>query len=190
MKSKEIYALVGVLILLAVFVGWRATTETAMESTEDDKQEEARGSATTQNSRPSSSVTKSQASVNPTVITEKPTPTVPTAQSLAGSSFRLTTYNGTALPSDSKYTLTFTETTFNLKLCNNMSSTYYITNNMLKASNVISTLMYCSSPTNIMKIESDASLMLNSGNTTIYRSGSTLILSQAAQGIVMAFEGF
>jgi heat shock protein HslJ len=189
MKSKEIYALVGVLVLLVIFVGWRATTDTAMESEGDTKQEETRGSVTTQNSRPSSSVTKPQTSVNPTVVTEKPTPTVPTAQSLAGSSFRLATYNGTALPSDSKYTLTFTETSFTLKLCNNMSSTYYITSNMLKANNVMSTLMYCGSPANLMKMESDASLMLNSGVTTIYRSGSTLILSHP-QGIVMAFEGF
>ncbi len=194
MKSKEIYVLVGLLVLLIAFVWWGSTRGTGTEVVVDTNQEETSTTTptqttSTQNKKPSAAVTQSPTSVNPTVVTEKPVPVVPTSKSLAGSTFLLTTYNGTALPKDSKYTLTFTENNFTLKICNTLSSTYYIDGNVIKAPNVVSTKMYCGFPSDIMKIESDASLMFNSSDATIYRSGSTLILS-SAQGVVMSFEGF
>jgi heat shock protein HslJ len=198
MKSNEIYTLVGILVLIAAFVWWGFRGEETQEVIgEETKQEETTNTNPTpkpstssaQTPKPSSPATQSQSSVNPTVVPEKPVPVTPTSKSLAGSTFRLTTYKGSPVPADSKFTLTFTENNFSLKLCNTLSSRYYIDGNFLKADNVVSTLMYCSSPSNIMQIESDASFMLNSGVTTIYKSGSTLIFSHP-QGIVLSFEGF
>ncbi len=194
MKSREIYVLSGVAILIIVLMLW-GSSKSGMEEVGDVNQEVVSGNTNTsapkpQTQKPSSSVGQPlPTSVNPAVVVEKPVPTVPTAKSLAGSSLRLATYNGKPVSSDSKYTLSFTESDFSLKICNTLSSAYYIDGNAIKASNVMSTKMYCGSPEGIMKIESDASLMLNSGMTTIYRSGSTLILSHSS-GIVMAFEGF
>ena len=193
MKSKEIYALVGVAVLIVIFAWWGSGRDMAQEGTQTDtnKEETATVSpvAPKPASKPNTSASKPASSVNPTVVSEKPTPVVPTAQSLNGSTFKLASYNGAAVPADSKYTLTFTNTDFSLKLCNIMSSSYYITNNVIKANNVVSTQMYCGSPANLMKMETDAALMLNSGVATIYKSGSTLILSHNS-GITMAFEGF
>src|SRR5689334_10214018 len=141
MKSKEIYALVGAIVLILIIVLWVPSTKQAGEVSEGTKQEETGANTRTQTRSTGSSLTKLPTSVNPTVVPEKPVPTVPTAKSLAGSSFRLATYNGTSLPADSKFTLTFTETSFTLKLCNNMGSTYYITGNTLKANNIMSTAM-------------------------------------------------
>ncbi|OHA91998.1 MAG: hypothetical protein A3J09_00680 [Candidatus Zambryskibacteria bacterium RIFCSPLOWO2_02_FULL_51_21] len=175
MTSKQIYALVGAVALIATVVWWGSSRNTAKDVPEDNNQEETNTPPTT--------------SVNPTFVPEKPVPTVPTAKSLAGSTFRLVTYNGTPVPSNSKFTLTFTEGSLTLKLCNTLSSNYYIDNNLIKADNIERTAMSCNTPSNIMKIESDISFMLDSGLATIYRSGSTLILSHKS-GIVMAFEGF
>ena len=192
MKSKETYVLVGALVLILILVGWGLTSDKA-EDTDNDATKEAVSTTTTtttKSNKTNSIISKPKISVNPVVIQEKPIPVVPTAKNLAGLTFRLATYNGVALAPDTELTLSFTESSLTLKFCNTMGSNYYIVGNTIRTANVVaSTQMYCSSPQNIMKIESDASLMLNSSITMIYRSGSTLILSNA-QGIVMAFEGF
>lgn len=186
MKSKEIYTLIGLLAVIGVIAWWGSSydgTQVAEEAQTDSV-------PTAPARKPSGSVTKTPSvSVNPSAPVEKPTPTMVTSLGLNGSSFRLATYNGKPVPSDSKFTLTFTNTDFAFKLCNTLSSSYYIDRTNFKANNVISTQMYCSSPENLMKMEADASLLLNANGTTIYKSGSTLILSNP-QGIVFAFEGF
>lgn len=192
MKSKEIYALVAVVVLIIIIALWGSNgskVEEDAQVTDTNAGQTSNTPAAKPAAKPSAPATKPASSVNPVVTSEKPTPVVPTAQSLNGSAYRLVSYKGTALPSDSKFSLVFTNTDFSLKLCNNMSSSYYITNGVIKANNLVSTQMYCSSPANIMQIESDASLMLNSGLTTIYKSGSSLILSHSS-GITLGFEGF
>jgi len=188
MQSKEIYTSIGVLILLAVFIWWGSSRNMVVEVSEEVNQEVTTNTGT-QTKKPSSSTGNIPTSVNPTVVPEKPVPTAVSSKNLAGSTFRLATYNGTAVSSASKFTLTFTDNNLSLKLCNTLSTNYYIDGAILKANNVLSTAMYCSTPENIMKIEADVSMMFNSGQTTIYRSGSTLILSHNS-GIVLAFEGF
>lgn len=192
MKSKEIYLLgVGVLALILIFV-WRSSSNNSMLSTAQDGEQTETGAkpaSNTSNTKKPAASTKLPTSVNPTVAPEKPIPTAVTSQSLSGSTYRLVTYNGEALPKDSKYTLSFTDNNFTLKLCNTHSSTYYIDGTLLKAGNVISTKMYCGLPANLMEMETNASLMFNSNATAIYKSGSTLILSHP-QGIIFSFEGF
>jgi len=192
MKNKEMYVSVGVLILL-VIVGWWGFSRDTTGGLENNQQATTTTPTTQTPTTPvkkPSSTSKVPGSVNPTITPTTPVPSIPTTKSLVGSPFRLTSYNGKPLPLDSKLTLTFTETTFTLKLCNTFSSYYFIDhNNRFAATNVTSTTMYCSSPTDIMKMESDLSMMLNSGQTVIYRSGSTLILSHAS-GITFAYEGF
>lgn len=187
MKSKEIYTLVGLLAVIGAVAWWGSASRGTEQAAEEPKQAEA---APAQAKKPSASVPNTPStSVNPSVPAAKPTPTMVTAQSLNGSVFRLATYNGEPVPADTKFTLTFTNTDFAWKLCNTLSSSYYIDQTNFKANNVVTTQMYCTSPAGIMNMESDASLLLNSGGTTIYRSGSTLILSNP-KGIVFAFEGF
>ncbi len=191
MKSKEIYVLVGVVVLIVIFALW-GSTGVKMEdtqATDTNTQTPANTQTVPKSTKPSTSSTKPASSVNPVATSPAPTPVVPTPESLNGSTFRLASYNGAAVPADSKYTLSFTATEFGLKLCNSMGSSYYITNNVIMANNIVSTQMYCSSPANLMRMESDATFMLNSGMTTIYKSGSTLILSHSS-GITFGFEGF
>ncbi len=191
MKSKEMYVLGGLLVLVIAFVWWGSTREVEdVVVVEDTTKEETNTTPKPAVQKPSSSVTqKPSTSVNTTVTPEKPVPVVPTSQILNGSTLTLTTFNGSPVSTGAKYTLAFTENNFTLKLCNTLNSSYYIDGNVLKAGNVVSTKMYCGSPAGLMKMESDVQLMLNSGNTTIYRSGTTLILSHA-QGTVLVFEGF
>ena len=189
MESKQTYALVGVLVLIAAFVWWGSSKDMVGDVTTDINQQEAANTSPVTGAKKPAATTKVPTSVNPTVVPEKPVPTVVTAKSLAGSTFKLTTYNGTPVSSETKFTLSFTENNFSFNLCNTLSSSYYVDNGTLKANNIVSTAMYCSSPSNVMRIESDMSLMLNSGAARIYKSGSTLIVSHGS-GITAAFEGF
>ncbi len=194
MKSKEIAVLAGVLILIVVFAVWgshKGGGDLAQNPTQEGTVTNTNPPAYSPTKKPGSTATSpTPGSVNPTVVPQKTTPTIPTTKSLAGSTFRLTTYNGSPLPADTKFTLSFTENSFTLKICNTFTSTYFLENDrVFKATNVNSTQTYCSYPSNVMKIDSDASIMLNGSNTTIYRSGSTLILSNPS-GTVLSFEGF
>lgn len=193
MKSKEIYTVIAVVVLVGV-LGWWAASRDSVESVDAENQVatttgQNTSAKPTTSSKPASTTPKPQTSVNPTVTPAQPKPVMVTSKDLVGSTFRLTTFKGVSVPADSKYTLVFTDNSFSLKLCNTFNSNYYIDGNTMKATNVMSTKMYCTSPANIMDMETDASVMLNSGEAMIYRSGSTLILSHSS-GVVMSFEGF
>ena len=122
--------------------------------------------------------------------TPSPTPNTPSLFTLDGSTFRLVSYNGSALPSDSKYTISFDSKSLvmSAKFCNSMSGSFLLDRNFIKVNNLASTLMYCATPTNLMEIESSFASMLGTG-ATIYRNGNQLIISHATKG-VMVFSGF
>ncbi|MES2622995.1 MAG: META domain-containing protein [Patescibacteria group bacterium] len=86
------------------------------------------------------------------------TPTV----NVNGSTFRLTTFNNTVIGPDQKYTLGFEGSKLNAKFCNNMGGEYTLQNGILR-SNMISTMMACAEPANLMLIESTFGSMVSSG---------------------------
>lgn len=183
MKRKEIYTLVASLLLIAVFVWWRSTVDVVSSVVETVKQE------VTQATKSSSSGNKPSTSVAPKVDANQPVPVKVTSQNLAGTIFRLTTFRGQAVPADTKFILSFTDSSLSFKVCNTLNTNYFIDGTMLKGENVTSTLMACTYPSNIMAIESDAASLLSTG-ATIYRTGNTLILSSSKNGAVLVFEGF
>ena len=118
----------------------------------------------------------------------EPVPSIPSASNLNGSIFRMTSYNGNAIPLDSRYILSFEEGALSAKFCNSMSGNFVLDGNLLKVSNLASTMMYCATPSNLMEIESAFVSMLNFG-AIIYQSGNQIILSYS-KGTVMVFTGF
>ncbi len=96
--------------------------------------------------------------------------------SLDGKTFRLTSFNGAAVPAgaatDSKPSVAFNGNQINAKFCNGMGGTYALTNNVMKAS-MIGTMMYCTTPVGLMDYEQQFGSMLNTG-ATVSLSGNTL----------------
>ena len=106
---------------------------------------------------------------------------------LDGSIFHLVSYNGVATPSDSKYTLSFENGSLRAKLCNELGGNYTLDGNNIKAANLLGTKMYCSSPSNLMEIESTFSTMMNFGST-IVKIDNTITIINAKN--TMVFRGF
>ncbi len=77
-------------------------------------------------------------------------------------SFRLVSYNDTAIPSDQEYVLSFENGRLHTQFCNIMGGDYTVSGGTIKAL-VVSTLMYCEQPAGLMDIESDFSRIINDG---------------------------
>lgn len=118
------------------------------------------------------------------VVPPKTTSTQPTALSLNNTTFRLSSFNGTVLPLSQNYFVSFESGTVNAKFCNGMGGSYTLTGNKLTA-NLMGTLMYCSSPDNIMTIESTFGSILGTG-ATILQEGTTMTLT-GTKGEKMVF---
>ncbi|HEY0907812.1 MAG TPA: META domain-containing protein [Candidatus Paceibacterota bacterium] len=118
----------------------------------------------------------------------KPAETIATSTpvNLNGSTFRLASYNGTAIPTSEKYTVTFESGKVSAKFCNGMGGEYTLKNGNIKA-NLIGTLMYCAEPANVMAYESAFGSIMANG--TLAQSGSTLTLT-GADGKQMVFNVF
>ena len=106
---------------------------------------------------------------------------------LDGSIFRLVSYNGVATPSGSQYTLSFENGSLQAKFCNGLGGNYVLDGNNIKATNLVGTKMYCSTPSNLMEIESTFSTMMNFGST-IVKVGNTVTIVNAKN--TMVFTGF
>ncbi len=152
------------------------TTSTEKTSASSNTQKSPSSPSKTSTSKPSQNIT-------PDAV-----PSIPTEAELAGSVFRLTSYNGVNVPTDAKYSLSFRDGYLSVNFCNNISGRYILDGNSVKADNLLSTLMYCSSPENIMEIESAFVSMLNYG-AIIYKSDNKIILSYS-KGTVMVFAEF
>jgi len=175
MKTNQIYIIVAIIVVIILgFVLWNK-----------DKTQEVGD----QNVENSNSVGNTNTSNQTGVPNQGSVPTIPTAASLIGSTLRLVSYNGIAVSADSKYSLSFADGSLSAKFCNNVSGNFVLDGSSIKANNLISTKMSCSTPANLMDIETAFISMLDSGGT-IYRSGGTIILSHASKGTVMVFSGF
>lgn len=115
---------------------------------------------------------------------EKPAPVVTLAKSLDGKTFRLASFNSTPVSGERPSTITFLNGRLNAKFCNNMSGDYSIEGDMLKAT-MISTLMFCQQPFNIMSIEQSFGAIVNSG-VKVTLSGTVLTLN-GKNGDVLVF---
>jgi len=102
--------------------------------------------------------------------------------SLSGKNFTLVSYNGSAV--EGNYTLSFEEGSAHARFCNTMNGPYTLSNGTISGT-LASTLMYCSSPENIMEIESAFGSLLGSG-ASLTMSGNSLTLS--GNGITLVFE--
>lgn len=138
--------------------------------------------------KPAPSPRKTTTSKSTETITPESVPSIPSASSLNGWIFKMTYYNGSAVPVDSRYTISFEKGILSAKFCNSMSGNFVLDGSLLKVSNLVGTAMGCSTPTNLMEIESAFGSMLNFG-ATLYQSGNKLILS-SSKGTVMVFIGF
>lgn len=88
--------------------------------------------------------------------------------------YRLVSYNGESIPDSVDYTLSFKDGVVNAKFCNAMSGQYSLDGHTIKAA-MVSTLMYCQSPANLMDIETSFS-SIGSG-VTINQDGVKLTLT-------------
>ena len=82
---------------------------------------------------------------------------------LDGSSFRLTSYNGTAVPASATYTLSFAEGKLSAKFCNGLGGAYILKGPTLTATQLMGTKMYCAQPANLMTMEDGFGKMLSEG---------------------------
>lgn len=96
---------------------------------------------------------------------------------LDGTTFHLTSYNGTVLPQ--KYILSFKDSALKTRFCNAMDGIYVFDRiNSLIQADLISTDMACSEPANIMEMEAmfgsilSSGALLSFGSNTITFSGS------------------
>jgi heat shock protein HslJ len=132
---------------------------------------------------------KTPATKPSTVDTVKPvTSGTPASTIIDGSIYRMVTYKGIETPPDSKYTISFDNGYISAKICNSMSGSYYVEGILLKAGNLVSTKMYCTTPPGVMEVETTLDTMLTFGvNMYVSPNKVTLVNSQ---GIIMVFAGF
>jgi|SRR3989344_1144862 len=197
MKTDQIYIIVvAIVVIILGFVLWNKdeTREVddqiigASTSTPTDTQNTNRSSGTGGAQKPAPSLSNTNTSKPIETPTQEPVPSIPSVSDLYGSIFRMTSYNGNAIPTDSKYALSFENGSLSAKFCNSISGNFVLDGNLIKANNLISTKMYCATPSNLMEIESAFVSMLNFG-ATIYQSGNKIIMSHS-KGTVMVFTGF
>ena len=199
MRGKEsyIWAATVVIVIALIIFGFsrRAGDEGSLI---EDEREVDTVSATTTAPTSQTPSTRGPATPNPLIPTqaspESQTSSNPSGaevstsvKNLDGSIYKLVTYNGASLSSNDKFFISFDADTLTAKFCNNISGYFILDGNLLKATNLVGTKMYCFTPANLMDIETAFISMLNMG-ATVYEKGSTITLSRS-QGAVMVFEG-
>lgn len=114
-------------------------------------------------------------------------PAIPTV-ALVGTTFRLSSYNGTEIPRGTNYTLTLEADRLSARFCNSMSGAYTLSNGILHAPQMVSTLMACTGPTDPMALEHAFGEMVAKGAALVLL-GTTLTLA-SADGTSMTFVVF
>ncbi len=88
-----------------------------------------------------------------------PLPAAPVA--LEGSTFRLVTYRGEAVPSDGKYLLSLDAKSLQANFCNRMFGAYTLKADRISAK-LVATKMYCAAP-QLMEMEQGFAELLDDG---------------------------
>ena len=106
---------------------------------------------------------------------------------LEGKTFRLASLNGVVVSADANYTLEFEEGRLGAKFCNNMGGEYAISRGFITVPQMVSTLMFCSTPDNLMGLENFFSSLLSKGAAFSF-VGPNLVLADDKN--TMTFEVF
>lgn len=114
----------------------------------------------------------------------QPAPQDP-ALALEGKTFRLASFNGVAVAQDANYTLTFEEGRLGAKFCNSMGGEYVVSKGFISAPQLVQTLMFCSTPDNLMTLENFFSSLLSKGAAFSF-VGPNLVLADDKN--TMTFE--
>ncbi|MFZ2484885.1 MAG: META domain-containing protein [Minisyncoccia bacterium] len=196
MKTNQIYVVAAIVFIVLGLLLWAGdNTEEVIDTsttTPTNTVSTNKPSGTVNVSKPSPSTGNTIVPKPSNPTTQTPVPSIPSASSLNGLVFKMVSYNGSPVPVDARYTISFNGGnggTLSAKFCNNMSGNFVLDGSLLKVSNFASTMMYCTAPANLAEIESAFTSMLNFG-ATIYRSDNNIIISSASKSTVMVFEGF
>ncbi len=95
---------------------------------------------------------------------------------ISGNTYRLASFNGTLVANDQNYTATFKDGKLSAKFCNTLGGDYSLKDGTIKAQ-LTSTMMYCSTPSNLMTIESTFGKVTSEGGTIKIDSTNTLTLT-------------
>ncbi|HQK63596.1 MAG TPA: YbaY family lipoprotein [Candidatus Staskawiczbacteria bacterium] len=104
------------------------------------------------------------------------------ASDLSGKVFRAAYFNGSEVPSDANYTISFDSGTMVAQICNMLSGNFNVTGNVI-AGTLITTEKFCTSPAGIMQVEDAFKTMMSAGASLDF-SSDTLTLSGNGQSIV------
>lgn len=110
------------------------------------------------------------------------------AVALLGTTFRLMSYGGEAIPQGRNYTLSFEEGRISAQFCNRLAGSYVLAESILSAPQMVTTEMYCEGPGNPMELEGAFARLLSEGAHFLL-SGSTLALT-GKDGSQMIFTVF
>lgn len=197
MKNNQIYIAVGIIVVILVLAIWSNKSSVEAPSKIDETStstpatiQGSNNSSTSMSPKPVSTPTSAGASspVTTSQTTEVSAPNVLPVAELDGSFFRMTSYNGLALPSDERYILSFDNGYLSVNFCNSMSGWYVYDGNTIKANNLASTQKFCSTPSNLMEIETNFVSMLNHG-ALIYQTGNTITIVRTGVA-TMTFVSF
>lgn len=178
MNKKYIYIALAIVVIVIVALSFNKQTNVQ----DNLGKEDATNSPTPTNTNNNNTV-----STKPKPESNIDLPKFITIANLKGSIYRLKYYNGTAVPSDAKYTLSFDDSSLSAKFCNSMSGLFVLDGGKITASNLVSTKMFCTTPTGIMDIETQFGSSLNFG-ANIYQSGNDIVIS--SKNNVFVFTGF
>lgn len=104
---------------------------------------------------------------------------------LEDKSYALTSYNGTTIASDQKYIISFDDGKVSVKFCNSMNGSYSIKSGMISGQ-LMSTMMYCDQPANLMTMESAFGKIMAEGATIAYHD-QTITITGKANGEIFVF---
>jgi putative lipoprotein len=98
---------------------------------------------------------------------------------LAGKVFRAAYFNGSEVPSDADYTLSFNSGSIVAQICNMMSGNFTINGGVISGS-LITTEKLCTSPSGIMQVEDAFKSMMDSGANLDFSNDALTLSGQGA----------
>lgn len=194
-KYISIGVVVLVIVLGIVFIGQGRGDEKTLttenvgnpENTENKEVNKGTQTTTSRSKTTTTSTTKTTNTQTTATVPQKPASIIPTPDQLNGAIFELKSYNGVQIDPNSRHTVSFDKERLTAKFCNSFSGNYILDDGIIKVDNLIGTKMYCSSPSNLMDIETSFNSMLNFGGEISY-TDNILILSD--EKTIMMFTGF
>lgn len=119
---------------------------------------------------------------------QKTTETNTSVTEIKGSEFRLVSFNDTQISQDQNFTLTFGDEYLSAGFCNTMNGAYSIQDNKITASQLISTLMFCGTPDNLMDMEASFGRIMSEGVVFSFENSELTLIG--ADGTTMKYVLF